>query len=229
MKITTILLTYNRPEYFLQALESYKQQKCDNTELLIVNNGSTIKYPDYKLPDDAVYLDFEKNNIDTFDVAMTYAHGDIITMLHDDDMFFDERSLYNRAKPFRENRDIEVIYTAYGLMDSNGNKDGIIHDAQNVSLKNLLQKEYIYYPTMAWRKDITQKFLTGCEHMRGYSDWIFKIRCLFECNCMPVHVPTLWYRQHSNQESSLNARNGINKEEKDRARKIVRDYIGGYL
>lgn len=223
--------TYNREEYISQAVESYKIQDYPNKELIILDNNSDIAY--------ATKYESKENNIKVYRLDNNYfgrinhgiefATGDIITMLHDDDKFYDEKSLSHRMKPFNDSQDVEVVFTSWVKMDRFGNAIGSVNDCGNVSLKNLLEKEYIYHPTMAWRKEIDKKFSIADDNFIASYDTIFKVNCLFECNCMPVHEPTIMYRIHEGQESFKHGQSGQTRMELDMIKTKIRKYIGQYL
>jgi glycosyltransferase len=185
-----------------------------------------VEYPEIGIYKSLYFNNGRPGNIEE---GIKEASGDVITLLHDDDLFFDNSALTNRMKPFNENNDIEVIFTSYQVIDKDGNRTTDIKDCGNVSLKKLLEKEYIYYPTMAWRIDINKKFPVIEYDLKAYSDLIFKVRCLFDCNCMPVHEPTLLYRMHEGQESAIFGRDGTTHSEKYIARQKIRDIIGAWL
>ena len=223
--VSVICVTHDRPVYFEQAVKSYERQTYKDKELIVLKSGCTVDYP--YMPKDAVVIEAQ----DVFgDItpAICKTSGNIITVLHDDDMFYDENSLANRIKPF-ENPDVEVTFTSWVTMDKDGKKTSGVMDCGNVSLKSLLMKEYIYFPTMSFRLSVLDKFNYIDNELRAYSDYIFKVRFLFDCNCMPVHEPTLLYRQHSGQESLICASNGVNKKEKILFRDKAKNIIGCYL
>lgn len=227
MKISVILLTYNRPEYFFEAYKSFLDQDVMDfdKELIIVQNGSTVKYPEIKEDKEIKIVDIKENTFNAINIGIENCTGDIITILHDDDLFYDELSLYNRCKSFLDS-DIEVVFTSWVTMDKNGNKTSGVRDCGNVSLRDLLVKEYIYMPTMAWRNGLQLYFDSS---FRAWSDYFFKVECLFKHNCKSIHTPTLLYRQHEGQESYICARNGINDKEKAICLQKIRNMIGVYL
>lgn len=226
LKVTVILPTHNRPDMFLQALKSYEEQDYPNKELIIVYNDCSVEYPKVDGYKSLCLVTGKSGNIEE---AIKIAEGEVITLLHDDDLFFDSGSLTNRMKPFNDSKDVEVVFTSFQTIDKDGNRTSDIKDCGNVSLKRLLEKEYIYYPTMAWRKEICSKFPVMEYDLRAYGDLIFKVHCLFECNCMPVHEPTLLYRVHDGQESCVFGKDGTTITERGLAMQKIRGIIGACL
>ena len=227
-KVSVILLPHNRPDTFMQAFNSYMEQDYTNKELIIIKTACTVEYPEIKGQGIKV-IDVVDNIYQNITPYIHYCDGEIVTLLHDDDMFYDSESLRRRVNPFNMDNDVQVVFTSWVTMDKDGNTSSGIRDCNNVSLKALLMKEYIYYPTMAWSKDITEYIDPWDKDFKVWGDWWFKVQCLFQCNCKPVHEPTLRYRQHEGQVSFKSGRDGVNEAEKVIYKRKVRELIGSCL
>lgn len=228
LKVSVLMPTFERPEYIGHAVKSFKEQSYENKELIILDNCSLTDYSrQYECENIKVYR-LDKNYDGHINHGIEFATGDIITLLHDDDMFSDTEALANRVNPFNKNDDIEVIFTSWITIDKNGAITSGVQDCGNVSLKRLLEKEYIYYTTMAWRKEISKKFDIVDDSLHVNYDTLFKIKCLFECNCMPVHEPTVYYRQHSRQESAIHGHDLTGREDMVKIKAELKSMFGKY-
>ena len=96
--VSVILLTYNRAEYFKQALESVYAQTYKNIELIIIDHGSNPIYtteligktPPFSLSgfyimQDAGGIGYSRNK------GIEYAKGEFISVLDDDCLYFPNR------------------------------------------------------------------------------------------------------------------------------------------
>ena len=97
-KVSVIIATYNRYDSLLTAIESVKNQTYGNIELIVVNDASSDdRY--YSLEENGFKLiHLEKNSKDLFGypcagyvrrIGIESATGDYISILDDDDLFFD--------------------------------------------------------------------------------------------------------------------------------------------
>lgn len=99
-KVSVIIPTYNRFTFLKNAIQSVKDQTHTNTEIIIINDGSTD--PDYTtvasfLPPSAIYITLNQNSSTvvgkygraayTRNIGMKLASGDYIAFLDDDDVW----------------------------------------------------------------------------------------------------------------------------------------------
>lgn len=97
--VTVVITTYNRPELFKRALNSFINQTYRNIEVIVIDDNSSITLQDY------INTIREKNNIDIIyhrndenmganycrNKALELAKGYYITGLDDDDYFLENR------------------------------------------------------------------------------------------------------------------------------------------
>lgn len=225
IKVSVIMPTYNRLELLKRAIDSFFEQIYDNSELLILDNGSTDGTAEYlkKFSNDKrvkIYTN-EKNEKHTLNFLWNKAKGDLICQLHDDDELC-EYGLYYRVKCFEKNPNLGVVYGGVVEQDINGDIIRCIHP-QVPDKNRILTDEYINFTTLMWRKGIKTRFMFD-EELFYYADWFFKIRCLQECRTDITNAPIMRYTIHPGQES-VRLR-GTGKEEEKIMRKKIKELYG---
>ena len=112
-KITVITPTFNSANTILANLASVKNQKYKNLEHIIIDNKSVdgtlnlIK----KQNDKRIKIVSEQDNgiYDAINKGIKLAKGEIISILHSDDKYYNNHTLLNIINNF-EDRNIDIIY-----------------------------------------------------------------------------------------------------------------------
>lgn len=175
------------------------------------------------------YYDFPlTNGTATINRAIKeHAHGDIITVLHDDDHLTDENSIFARAKYLMdlEPSGLEFVYSSWRRMRPNGSVGDIVH-AEPVNVSRIFSKEYIHCVTMMWRKSVHERIGYLNETLPIYSDYDWKVRCLMECSCLMVPAVTIDYREHSQQHSARTRGTEEHADNERRFRERIKELYG---
>ena len=206
MKVSVLMPTYNRSGKFLaKAIESFLNQDYKNSELAILNNGSTDNTLNYLMNtygnnNRIKIFTRDKNDTNTsLNFLWNNATGDLICLLFDDDLLT-KNSISERVKPFFYNSFIEVIYSGWRNINIDG-KVLSIHGATSPNPYLSLNKEYINFTTMMWKNDLKHKFMFD-ESFHYNMDTIFKIRCMMECCVIAINEPLVNYTIHSTQATN---------------------------
>ena len=112
-KITVITPTFNSANTILANLVSVKNQKYKNLEHIIIDNKSDdgtlnlIK----KQNDNRIKIVSEQDNgiYDAINKGIKLAKGEIISILHSDDKYYNNHTLLNIINNFKD-RNIDIIY-----------------------------------------------------------------------------------------------------------------------
>lgn len=128
-KVSVIIPTYNRAKYLKRAINSVLNQTYKDVEIIVVddNNANSderayteqimtefVKYPN------VIYLKHEinLNGSSARNTGIHYAHGDYITFLDDDDIFFPER-ISKCVLCLEKNPSYDCVYTGCVVIDNN--------------------------------------------------------------------------------------------------------------
>lgn len=206
MLVSVIIPAHNRPELFKRTLASYLDQSWDEKELVIVDDSAdaardAVMRTVAGLPGVQYHSVSPMNQPEAINYGIAQAKGEVVVMMHDDDVFYDERSLWRRIYPFLDGyMDAEVAWSASMHVGPDG-RDIALMPAGNVNAAYGWDKEYISFPSMAWRKSIHSRIGWLDTSLIDFYDSDWKLRCLMECACVAVKEPTVRYRIHSGQRT----------------------------
>jgi glycosyltransferase involved in cell wall biosynthesis len=233
MNVTVLMATYNRANIFVngvslleRAIKSFLSQDYDKAQLIILNDCSTDdtkivlkKYREY-YPKIIIYQGIENkmppNNWNwLWEKAM---NSDLICQLHDDDELTTD-SLSLRVKAFQDNQDMQVLYGGVITQNLSATDFNTI-PAQLVDKDRIIKDEYINFVTLMYRPTIPFRF---DPELRYYFDWLFKIRCLQECNVGYIENQVMRYTVHQGQETNKCRRENMNEPDEKLMREKLKD------
>ncbi len=122
-KVSVIIPTYNRAHFLLNALKSIFEQKYNNIEIIIVDDGSTDNTVDIvndlkKEHPDILYFSNErqKGPSGARNTGILKSSGDFLAFLDADDVWLPGH-LQGGMKILRDHSDIDVIFGNYKVVD----------------------------------------------------------------------------------------------------------------
>ncbi len=214
MKISVIMLTYNREELLIRAIDSILNQTFKDFEFIIVDNGSTDKSgaiaDEYALKDSRIkIIHREQGNIGSGrNAGLDAATGEYVAFIDDDDYAESDflEFLYNLAK--KHNADIAVCGST---KEENGQQlpNGIyqydekyIMDAEQATVNFLWRKLYnAAMPTKLVRREMFDsiRFLNEGK----YDDITTTYRYFTNAKIVAAHgLPKYCFYRHSGNNSS---------------------------
>lgn len=214
MKISVIMLTYNREELLIRAIDSILNQTFKDFEFIIVDNGSTDKSgaiaDEYALKDSRIkIIHREQGNIGSGrNAGLDAATGEYVAFIDDDDYAESDflEFLYNLAK--KHNADIAVCGST---KEENGQQlpNGIyqydekyIMDAEQATVNFLWRKLYnAAMPTKLVRREMFDsiRFLNEGK----YDDITTTYRYFANAKIVAAHgLPRYCFYRHSGNNSS---------------------------
>jgi glycosyltransferase involved in cell wall biosynthesis len=214
MKISVIMLTYNREELLTRAIDSILNQTFKDFEFIIVDNGSTDRSgaiaDEYALKDSRIkIIHREQGNIGSGrNAGLDAATGEYVAFIDDDDYAESDflEFLYNLAK--KHNADIAVCGST---KEENGQQlpNGIyqydekyIMDAEQATVNFLWRKLYnAAMPTKLVRREMFDsiRFLNEGK----YDDITTTYRYFANAKIVAAHgLPRYCFYRHSGNNSS---------------------------
>lgn len=229
MKVSVLMATHNRGgkgydmSLVERAIRSFLMQDYDNSELLILNDGSTDdtseilkQFSGHK----RIKIFDHKHNLrppNNWNFLWDKADGDLVCQLHDDDELT-PNSLTIRVDLFKQNHELQVVYG--GIYQNNlSGTDEILFPGQNPDVKRIVRDEYINFTTLMYRRDLPFRF---DPDLRYYFDWLFKIRCLKECEVGYTKESVMYYTVHLGQETVKCRQFGLNQSEEIKMREKLK-------
>jgi glycosyltransferase involved in cell wall biosynthesis len=221
---------HTRHGFLNEAINSYKEQTYMDKELIIVNDGSTDDslgiLKSHECDDIKLFNKENGGQPSAQNHGIKNCNGDLITLLDDDDMFFDKYSLEKRMEQFSD--DIDVLITSY--VEQYGSKYNISElETDNEKLKQLLWGKFGAFALqgVTWRKGVHEKIGYFDEALTSVEDCDMKIRLINECTFKAVNIPTYRHRYHPAMRSDIHRRSGeLEKNKSYILHKLTNKYKG---
>ena len=162
-KVSVILPTFNRANFIVDAINSFKNQTYKNKELIIVDDGSLdhTKSLVKKLLDKNIFYYFIKNSGQTIarNFGIAKAKGDYICFLDSDDLWY-EKKLELQIEYFKENKNIALCYTNLANFDEKLNFKEVssLQKFGGNIYKKLLKENFIAMSSVMAKVKIIQEF-----------------------------------------------------------------------
>jgi sialic acid synthase SpsE/spore coat polysaccharide biosynthesis protein SpsF (cytidylyltransferase family) len=219
--VTVYITNFNYSSYIEQAVESVLNQKYQDFELIIIDDGSTDNSKEiienYK-SHPKINIIFQKNkglNV-TNNIAIRMSKGKYIVRLDADD-YFDSNALLLMVQELESNDKVGLVFSDYYLIDKKGE---IITEEKrhNFSKVSLLDQPAHGACTMI-RKSFLKElggYSNNFSCQDGYELWIKMINYKSVSN---INLPLFYYRKHGENLTE-------NKERLYRTRhEIIKKYL----
>lgn len=211
-----VIITYNRPEFAIKAIESVLSQSFKNFELLVVNDGSNLDYlivEDYiRLHTSITYIyKTNEGRSKARNTGIEIAKGQYICFLDDDDIYLPNNLdlLYNEI--LRNNLPVGLFFTLHQLVTEKGEIIPFpLHDPSKHKYGNLMNYLNCNSSTVCIHHEIlmSHKFP---EHISYWEDWDLWLAILKEFPQYPVLYYGVQINLHEQQTIKLAKYAVINK------------------
>lgn len=232
MKLSIITPNYNYSEFLPKLFESIINQNFSNWEHIIVDDGSTdtsvevIKSYVSKYPDKITLIQQEnKGQSKAINRALKEVRGDIIGWINSDD-FFCENIFKQIVKIFEQEKDTEIIYGNYNIVDING---GYIKTKKHLKF-NYFEAVYAGFGNcltsnaVFWRNKLNNDVGPFREDLKSNMDGEFFSRLTYNRNLKHANFSIANFRQ---QAISIAGKQDSNWGELVRKEKEI-EYIQSY-
>ena len=183
MKISIITIVYNNSECIEDCINSVLKQKYPNVEYIVIDGGSkdnTVEIIN-KYKDKISYFISEKDNglYDALNKGIKAATGDIIGILHSDDLFFNNDTLSNIVSAFEKSK-ADLVYAKGQYVDRTN-----INLVKRIYPSKPFKKIYLYFgwiplhTTIYVKKEIFDNYGKYQTNYKIASDYEISLRWFF--------------------------------------------------
>jgi glycosyltransferase involved in cell wall biosynthesis len=218
LKVSIIVLTYNRAHLVTETIDSILAQTVKDFELIVVDNESTdnteevIKsYTDRRIR----YFRHQNNGLVAVNrnYGISKANGEYIAFCDDDDLWMPEK-LERQVNLLDLNKELGLVYSDCYIMDENGNleRDTLLSSSRllrgNVFDK-LFQGNFIPMLTVMFRREVLSKVGGFDPKYRIAQDYDLWLRIAEHYPIDFIEKPLAKYRIHGgnvsrNRELAIN-------------------------
>lgn len=163
MKVSIITITYNSAQTVEDTLRTVVDQDYDNLEYIIIDGKSkdqTLQIVD-KYSDRIAKIVSEKDKglYDALNKGIKHATGDIVGMLHSDDLYANNTVISKVAAKFAEDPTVEGVYADLVFVNRNDiNKPMRVWNSGVYKEGSFLNGWMPPHPTFFVRKEVYEKF-----------------------------------------------------------------------
>jgi glycosyltransferase len=221
MLISIITATYNSEAFIAEALNSYKTQSYLQKESILIDGNSKDRtlsiLKDYL--DCITVLKSEKDHgiYDALNKGIQLAKGEIIGILHSDDLFANDSVLEKIAQQFKSNPTLMAVYGDLEYVDRN-NPNKIIRywKSGSCSLKALESGWMPPHPTLFIKKECFTKLGMYNLNYNSAADYDLILRFFYKHQLKLTYIPEVLVKMRVGglSNKSLNNRWKANQEDR---------------
>ncbi|WP_215147084.1 glycosyltransferase [Exiguobacterium sp. s91] len=224
-KLSVLMPTFNDEKTIKRSIDSVLNQTYKNIELIIINDGSSDKTVDVinSFNDKRIRLlnQSNKDQLNALINGYSYSTGDVIYILHSDDLFFDNKVVENAMSELAINKDYGALKGHLVAIDDKDEYIQKIRPRKSEGKKDdLLNRMFLLYGTNILndfafiRKDEFEKISFKNYLYWNTPFWIdFTKENLEVIKIKNIDLPIIKYRIHeenyiNNEIGKLNVING---------------------
>ncbi|MBE8727047.1 glycosyltransferase family 2 protein [Flavobacterium hungaricum] len=185
MKVSLITVCYNRKATIAHSIESVLSQDYPNIQYIVIDGNSsdgTQKIIESYSDKISIYIsEPDKGMYDAINKGLSLAAGDVIGLLHSDDVFYDTTVVSSIVETFKKNPETDALY---------GNGLYVTNDERQKIVRNRIGGEYNYkkinrgwlplHPTVYIKKTVVEKYGYYNLNFKIGSDTEFLLRYLYK-------------------------------------------------
>lgn len=230
MKISVVTAVYNRAETIGETLKSVKSQTHGDVEHVVQDGGSTDNTLEILRAQSnaALQLVTEKDNgiYDAINRGTQRATGDVVGLLHSDDIFAHDGVLARVAQAF-EDPDVDCVYGDLQYVAANDTTRVIRHWTSGAYDRALLVQGWMPpHPTFYIRRSLLEQHGTYDTSFQIAADYDAMLRWLWTHSLQPAYIPEVMVKMRVGGESNRSLGRILQKSRED-FRALKRNNVGG--
>lgn len=239
-KVSVIVIAHDRREYVLQALMSISNQTLSREmfEVIVVKNFRDLETDTFIVSNK--YSNFYTEAEDAghkMAIGISYAKGDIIVFLEDDDLF-EPTKLETIISYFLKDKDLCFLHNSMFSINENGSPityhkviPKLIEFTPSSAFLATCRKEdikptdIVYSSCMAIKRELVTSYLDLLKKVKAAPD-TFLVLCMINSNCKGIHIPEKLtkYRLHFSQSIQYGDYNKFQSGNLEIRKKWMEDY-----
>lgn len=194
MKVSIITITYNSAATVEDTLQSVVNQDYPNIEYLIIDGKSkdnTLQIVDkYKDKITKVVSEKDKGLYDALNKGIALATGDIVGMLHSDDLYASNHVISDIVETFKNNAGADGVYADLVFVDRNDiNKVTRTWESGDYEEGDFLSGWMPPHPTFFVRKECYERFGGFNTTLRLSADYELMLRMIHKNKIKLAYLP----------------------------------------
>jgi glycosyltransferase involved in cell wall biosynthesis len=212
MKVSIITVTLNNAEYIETCIQSVLNQDYKNIEYIVIDGGSTDGTIDiikkYKDKINIWISELDEGMYDAINKGICKSSGDIIGILHSDDLYIDEHVISNVVSEFSEN--VDSVYADLVYVERN-NLEKIIryYDSSIFKISRFAYGWMPAHPTCFIKKNVYDKYGLYKNEYTIAADYELLVRFYAKFRVSCSYLPKVIVKMRHGGISTRNFRSNV--------------------
>lgn len=178
---SVIMPVYNAEQYIYDSIESVLKQSYTNIEFIIIDDASKDNTKQiikrFADKDKRIITHFNENNSGcaySRNIGLSLCTGEYVAFIDSDDIW--DYDKIAKQLMYMCKYSVDIVYTAYEMIDYNGNYLKIRSVKERVTMNDLLKENSIIFSTTLFKKKSINALVFDGRWF--HEDYIFLIECL---------------------------------------------------
>lgn len=221
MLISIITATFNSEAFIRGAVQSLNQQSYPWVEHLIMDSASTDQtlaiIKEEQTPKQQVFSAKDKGIYDALNQGILRAKGEVIGILHSDDLFASAEVLEKVAELFKADEKLMAVYGDLQYVDRNHIQKVIRHWQAGTFQQSSFHWGWMPpHPTLFIRKSCFEKFGAYDLQFKSAADYELILRFLYQHQIKTVYIPEVLVKMRVGGMSNQSLQNRWRANQEDR-------------
>ncbi|MFD2515659.1 glycosyltransferase family 2 protein [Pontibacter locisalis] len=229
MKISIITIVFNRCDTIAETIESVVGQTYPDIEYIVVDGLSTDGTVEIVQSYGARIAKFvsEKDDglYDAINKGISLATGEVIGLLHSDDIFFSKDSVAMIARTFLDQNTDSVYADLLYVQKENTNKTVRYWISGLYNRKRFLRGWMPPHPTFYVRKSLFDKHGVYNTDFKSAADYELMLRFLYKHKVSTAYLPVKLVKMRVGGKSNISLQNRIRANREDHHSWVVNDLV----
>jgi glycosyltransferase len=230
MKISIVTAVYNREETIADALNSVHHQTYPHVQHIVQDGGSTDATLDIIRAHQNDRIDLVSGHdsgiYDAINRGMQRAQGDVVGLMHSDDIFAHETVLAQIAHAF-EDPQVDCVYGDLQYVASGDTNRVIRHWKSGDYSREMLRRGWMPpHPTFYLRRAILERLGDYDTSYQIAADYDAMLRWLWTGGIRPAYIPEVLVKMRVGGESNRSLSRIVQKSRED-LRVLKSNEVGG--
>lgn len=225
MKITIITIVYNRRDTIAEAIESVLGQSYSDIEYIVVDglstDGTVEIIKSYGNRINKIISEKDGGLYEAINKGIMHATGEVIGLLHSDDVFFSRDSVALVANTFK-NEETESVYADL-LYVQKDNTNKTVRDwvSGKYNRSRFIRGWMPPHPTFYVKKECFGKHGMYNTKFRSAADYELMLRFLYKNKVTSTYLPVKLIKMRTGGKSNLSLKNRIRANKEDYSAWII--------
>jgi glycosyltransferase involved in cell wall biosynthesis len=219
LKVSIITVVYNNVQTLRDTIESVLSQDYPHIEYIVVDGASTDGTVELVQSYGSRIAKFisepDKGLYDAINKGIGLASGDVIGLLHSDDLFYDAKAVSKIARTFQE-QTVDSVYADLHYVDKKDTQRVIRNWQSGEYERKRFQMGWMPpHPTFYVKKEVYEQHGLYDTEFKSAADYELMLRILYKHGVSTAYIPDTLVKMRVGGESNRSLKNRIRANRED--------------